>query len=36
MAPEVLEAKTYDYKIDMWSIGIVAYCMLFSKYPFNE
>jgi len=36
MAPEVIEGRLYDYKIDIWSIGVVAYCMLYSKYPFNE
>lgn len=33
MAPEILNHKEYDNKIDMWSIGIILYEMLFGYHP---
>ena len=35
VAPEVLEG-TYDYKCDIWALGILTYVMLFGKYPFDD
>ena len=38
MAPEVLEGdnnKKYDYKCDLWSIGIIIYQLYFNKYPYK-
>ena len=35
MAPEILENKEYNYKIDLWSLGIVIYQMCFNDYPFK-
>lgn len=34
MAPEVLRGQLYDFKIDVWSLGIVFYEMLYSYTPF--
>ena len=32
MAPEILEKKPYDTKVDVWSLGVVAF-MCFTKSP---
>ena len=33
-APEVLEGKQYNYKCDLWSIGIILYRLIFGRSPF--
>ena len=38
MAPEIMEGKEdekYDYKCDLWSIGIILYQLFFKDYPFK-
>ena len=35
MAPEILEGKEYDYKCDLWSIGVMIYQMHFKDYPYK-
>ncbi|XP_058872664.1 serine/threonine-protein kinase ULK1-like [Acipenser ruthenus] len=35
MAPEVIMAKTYDAKVDLWSIGIIVYQCLTGQIPFQ-
>ena len=36
MAPEVLEGlNEYNYKCDLWSIGIIIYQMCFKEYPYK-
>jgi serine/threonine protein kinase len=32
--PEIIRYKPFDYKIDNWSLGILAYELLFGKPPF--
>jgi serine/threonine protein kinase len=35
MAPEIMKNKKYDYKSDLWSIGIIFFEMLTGKPPFQ-
>ena len=38
MAPEIFEGKgekDYDYKCDLWSIGIIIYQLFFKDYPYK-
>lgn len=35
-APEVILRKSYNEKLDIWSIGILLYMMLTSNYPFDD
>lgn len=34
-APELLLKEPYNNSVDIWSLGIVTYAMLFQKLPFN-
>jgi len=34
MAPEISGVNNYNYKIDIWSLGIIAYEMFHQKHPF--
>lgn len=35
MAPEIMKNKKYDYKSDLWSIGVIFYEMLTGETPFK-
>jgi serine/threonine protein kinase len=35
MAPEILQGKAYDHKVDVWSLGAVFYEMLTGFTPFT-
>ena len=34
MAPEIIESKIYNEKVDIWSIGIITYMLLTGRSPF--
>lgn len=34
MAPEIICCKSYDARVDLWSIGVILYECLFGKAPF--
>ena len=34
MAPEILKDEDYDYKVDLWSLGIMIYRLYFKRSPF--
>lgn len=35
IAPEILNKKNYNFKCDIWSCGVVMYCMLAGRPPYN-
>ena len=35
MASEVLNEEEYNYKYDLWSLGIIIYLLVFGNYPNN-
>lgn len=35
MAPELIHENSYKLKVDLWSLGIITYQMLFGDYPFK-
>jgi serine/threonine protein kinase len=36
MAPEIWFGKSYDYRVDIWSLGSIMYEMLTSQHPFHS
>ena len=35
MAPEIVKGVPYDFKVDMWSAGVILYTMMFASFPFG-
>ena len=35
MAPEIMKNKKYDFKSDLWSIGVIFFEMLTGETPFK-
>ena len=35
MAPEIIKNEKYDFRSDLWSVGIILYEMVVGKTPFN-
>lgn len=36
MAPEIFAKKKYDANVDIWSMGVILFYMLFGLYPFKS
>lgn len=36
MSPQVLNNQKYTYKCDIWSLGIIFYCMVFRGSPYSD
>ncbi|EAR96249.2 Serine/Threonine kinase domain protein (macronuclear) [Tetrahymena thermophila SB210] len=34
-APEILQGLSYNYKVDIWSLGVILFRMLFNSFPFG-
>lgn len=34
MAPEIFIQRRYDEKCDIWSLGVILYCLLTGQPPF--
>lgn len=35
VAPEIILAQEYSNKVDVWSLGVIMFVMIYCKYPFN-
>lgn len=35
MAPEILSRQTYGRQADIWSMGVLFYCLLYGDFPFK-
>ena len=35
IAPEILEDQPFDYKIDLFSLGVCLFFMVFKKFPYT-
>eukprot|EP00746_Dinoflagellata_sp_MGD_P152675 gnl/MRDRNA2_/MRDRNA2_83829_c0_seq2.p1 gnl/MRDRNA2_/MRDRNA2_83829_c0~~gnl/MRDRNA2_/MRDRNA2_83829_c0_seq2.p1 ORF type:complete len:507 (-),score=64.35 gnl/MRDRNA2_/MRDRNA2_83829_c0_seq2:54-1574(-) len=35
VAPEMLQGAGYNYKVDIWSLGVTAYLMFFGSFPYK-
>lgn len=35
MAPEMLDAKGYGLQVDVWSLGVIMYTLMFGRFPYT-
>lgn len=36
VSPEIVSGKNYDFKVDIWSIGVLTYELITGKPPFED
>lgn len=36
MAPEVAQGRPYNHSVDLWSLGVLLFCMAFAKLPYPK
>ena len=36
MAPEMLNNEPYDYKVDVYSLGVLLYLIITGSYPYES
>lgn len=36
LAPEILELKSYDCSVDIWSLGVITYTLISGAFPFDD
>jgi serine/threonine protein kinase len=35
-SPEILNRSKYNYKVDIWALGVILFKILFKSYPFGS
>jgi len=35
MAPEIMQNKPYDKKVDIWSLGVITFQLIYGRLPFS-
>lgn len=36
MSPEIINKQPYDFRTDIWSLGVTLYYLAFRRYPFQD
>ena len=35
LAPEIINGNDYTNKVDVWSLGVILYYMIYNKLPYD-